>query len=347
MPSKLVSTKQRSARSHGWKSLQSKNKLKRKTKLALAVLLILLVLLILSQIFKFTKTLLSPWKISTTRNYSWNGEFNINLLLRAKNISLLSYNPTEGKITMVDIPDQTFLETAHGFGSWQLRSLYDLGENQPSLGGDKLLKDSLSAFFAQPIDGFLDFTGKYQDQDGAAIFQYLRNNPLPLDLLNNLKTDLTLWELVQLKWGFSAVRFDKIIFINLVNILQQDHLADGSEILTADPNKLDLALTNLSDPVIKNEHQTIALLNASQKPLFAQKWARLITNMGGDVIITANASKKEDKTIVVGEKSKTLKRLSQVFNANCYDKCDKIQQADTDLSALRGQIKIKLAPDLN
>lgn len=340
MPSK-------SARRHGWKSLQSKNKLKRKTKLAIAVLLILLGLLILSQIFKFTKTLLSPWKISTTRNYTWNGEFNINLLLRAKTISLLSYNPFDGKIIIVNIPDQTFVETAHGFGSWQLRSLYGLGENQKGLGGDKLLKDSLSAFFAQPIDGFLDFSGKYKDQNGAEIVQYLRSNPLPLDLLYNLKTDLTLLELTHLKWGLSNVRFDKFTQINLLNVLTKDHLLDGSEILTADPNKLDLALVDLADPKIKNEHKTIALLNASGKSLFAQKWARLVTNLGGDVIITANASTKLAKTIVVGEKGETLKRLSQVFNYNCGNKCDKIQQADMDLSSLRGQIKIKLAPDLN
>lgn len=326
----------------GWKKVQSKRKIKQNSKLAILVLGLIALLIVFSQIFRFTKTLLSPWNISgSQKTYTWNGQFNINLLLRSKGVALVSYNPTDQKIIIVDIPDQTYLEAASGFGKWQLGSLFDLG-------GDKLLRESMSDFLAQPIDGFLDFSGPFKSKSAKEIVDLIKASPGPVNILSNLKTDLTLMELVRLKFGLGGVRFDKLTEINLqnINVLTKDHLLDGTKILVADPNILDAALATLSDPKIKNEHKNIALFNATEKPGLAQKWARLLTNMGGDVIITSNAKKKVDKTIVTGEKSDTLVRLQQVFNSKCVDdNCDKIQ-ADEDIASSRGQISIKLAPDL-
>ncbi len=328
----------------GWKKVQSKRKIKQNSKLAFLVLGLIVLLIIFSQIFRFTKTLLSPWKISSTqRSYSWDGQFNINLVFRSNGISLVSYNPTDQKIIVVDIPDETYLEASGGFGKWQLGSLFDLG-------GDKLLKDTITNFLAQPIDGFLDFSGSYKNKNAKQVIDLLRSNPLGIiNMLPSIRTDLTLWELLRFNFALGGVRFDKFTQINLqnTNALTKDHLLDGTEILAADPNILDTSLVDLADPKIKNEHKNIALFNATQKPLFAQKWARLITNIGGDVIITSNAQKKVDKTIVVGEKSNTLVRLQQVLNAKCVsENCDKIQAGDEDLAGSRGQINVKLAPDL-
>lgn len=328
----------------GWKKVQSKRKTRNKTRLGFIVLGLIVLLIVFSQIFRFTKTLLSPWKSSgIQRSYNWDGQFNINLVFRSKGISLVSYNSTDQKIVVVDIPGHTYLEASGSFGKWQLGSLFDLG-------GDKLLKDTLIDFLAQPIDGFLDFSGPYDNKSTKELVDIIRASPIQLiNILPYLKTDLTLWELLRFNFALGGVRFDKVTQIDLQNTkaLTKDHLLDGTEILTADPNILDTSLVDLSDPKIKNEHKNIALFNATGKPLFAQKWARLITNIGGDVIITSNAQKKVDKTIVVGEKSNTLKRLQQIFNYTCSKgNCDKIQTTDEDIADSRGQINIKLAPDL-
>lgn len=334
-----------------WKSVQSRRKHKQKTKLALLVLGLIVLLLILSQVVNLSRTLLSPWKIgSTQKNYSWDGQFNINLIFRSKGIALVSYNPTDQKITVVDIPDETYLTSSHSFGDWQIRSLFDLGENQQGLGGDKLLKDTLTDFLGQPIDGFLDFSGSYKSKSAKEIVDIIRSSPSgPVNILSNLKTDLTLWELLRLKFALGEVRFDKLTEIDLqrAGVLEKKQLLDGTEVLIADLNILDTTLTFLSDPKIKNEHKTIALFNGADKALFAQKWARLIANMGGEVIILSNAQTKLDKTIVLGEKSDTLKRLQQIFNFHCSEQdCDKIQKTDLDIAESRGQINIKLALDL-
>lgn len=337
MPSKLVTRKERTARKGGWKDIQSKKRKEKRTKLALMVLGLVVILILLSQIVHFTQTLFSPWKLSTKshRNYVWNGEFNINLLVHTKSVSLISYNPYQKKVTVINIPDETYLEVPHGFGQWQLRAIYGLG-------GNKLLKDTLVSFFGIPIDGFLDLSPPFDQKEAGELVETWRSNPFSgFNLLPSLQTDLTLWELIRLKINLSSIRFDKKSEWNLleVNVLEKINLLDGTQVFVTDPVKLDSYLADLADPTIISEHKSIAIFNATNHPQLAQKAARLITNLGGNVIITSNAPLRLKRSQLMGEQSATLKRLRQIFDTD-----DKIS-ASKDTGSSRAQINLFLGED--
>lgn len=339
MPAKHLSAK---SANKGWKDVQSKAKRSRRVKLALGVLGLLVGILILSSVIRFTQTLFSPWKtpLNTHKNYLWNGEFNINLLLRSAHISVLVFNPKEEKITIINIPDETYLEVPYGFGSWQLRAVYALGESQNGLGGYKLLVDTLTNFLAIPIDGFLDLSSLSPQRSATEIIEQLRKNPFSgPGFLPVLKTNLTAWELLRFKLGINNVRFDKVKELDLDKLHTLDHekLPDGTPIFTADPVKLDSVLSDVADPLITGEHKSIAVFNGTKKPQLAQKWARLITNLGGNVIITGNGE-KVDKTQVTGVSSATLRRLQQIFGV---DKDDK-NSLNPDIASSRAQINLLL-----
>lgn len=324
-----------------WKLTQTKTKTKKRNRLAFTVLFLVAALLLFSWLFHLTQTLFSPLKGSQVqRNYRWNGEFSVNLAVRTNGISVLSYNPRDEKIVIISIPDETFLEVPHGFGNWQLRAVYGLGQGQ-------LLKDTLTNFLGVPVDGFLDISS---EKSGSDFVQVLRENPFSgLKYLSTLKTDLTIWELYKLKTGLSTVRFDKIELMDLAkaHMLDRGKLPDGTDIYTADPVKIDSVLAGFADPAIVSEHKTIAIFNATDKPQLAQKWARLITNSGGNVIITTNAKKRISNTQVLGEESKTLNRLRQIFDLGCQNKpkCDIISESDEDLVSSRAQINLFLGED--
>lgn len=308
--------------------------------MALGVLGLLVGFLILSWAIRFTQSLFSPWKFTANyhRNYLWNGEFNINLLVRTSNISLLSYSPKQERITIINVPDETFLEVPHGFGSWQLRAVYGLG-------GNSLLKDTLTNFFAVPIDGFLDLSGLKPGKSAVEVVETLRKSPFSgFNLLSGLRTDLTIWELFKLKLGIGGVRFDKVKELDLesLSVLEKEKLFDGTEIYTADPVKLDSVLSDLVDPAITSEHKSIAVFNAADRPQLAQKAARLITNLGGDVIITTNAKEELAKTQVLGEKSATLRRLRQIFAVS-----DKMSSSSGNLASSRAEVNLFLGEDFD
>lgn len=335
-----------------WKDIQSKVRKNKRNKLAILVLALVAGLLIASWVFRFTQSLFSPWQTPANihRKYTWNGEFNINLLIRTNHISVLSFSPKEEKVVIVNIPDETFLEVPHGFGFWQLRAIYELGESQKNTSGYQLLSDTLTNFLAIPIDGFLDFGPLQRNKSAIEIVDNLRKNPFfGFNLLSDLKTDLTIWELIKLDLKLTNVRFDKVMELNLdkLKFLDRENLPDGTPVFTGDPVKLDSVLSDLVDPVLISEHKSIAVFNATKQAQLAQKAARLITNLGGNVIITANASQRLEKTQVQGEQSLTLKRLRQIFDLDCQNnpKCDKIDSTNEDIVSSRAQVNLFLGED--
>lgn len=326
-----------------WKDIQYKRQITRKTKLALVLLGFILGLLLLAQAVKVTQVLFSPWKLPSSRSSFWDGTFNLNVLVRSKGISFVSFNPKEEVVKIINIPDITFINVVAGFGKWQVSSIYDLGEGQKGFGGEVLLKKSLSVFFGLPVDGFLDLSDKYSQMPTVDLIDEIRRNPFALfNILPTLKTDLTPFELIRLKLALSGVRFDKITEVNLENtgVLEKFKLPDGTLVYTTEDQRLDSILSDMADSQVKSEHKTIAIFNATDHPQLAQKAARLVTNIGGDVIIVSNGQSKLKTSQVIGEKSKTLERLQQIFETD-----GKIDPNLKDLVSSRAQINLFLGED--
>lgn len=320
-----------------WKKHQYKTRVKKKTKLALIVLAALIGLLLIYQLINFTRVINQSFRSEDKRTYSWNGESNINILFTKSPVSLFSYNPQEKKAIIVAIPDETYIDVPFGFGKWQVRAIYDLGKTS-KLSGNLLLEQSISAFLGISIDGF----------SSVNLLDSFKGNLFSgLDSFPHLETNMTPLELIRLKIGLLSVRFDKVKKIDLVNlgILEKQNLADGTQVLVSDPIRVDSVLSDFADSQIQSEHLSVAIFNATNKPLLAQKAKRLITNLGGNVISVENAPKNIKNTYVTGQNSKTLKRLVQIFSSNCSDKCDKIPKEELGPIVDRAQIIVVLGQD--
>lgn len=338
------------ARSRGWKDTQNRKRDLKKVRLVLIVLAVLTAIFVVGFLIRFTKQMLSPWNISgIERNFLWDGTYNLNLVVKARDISLVSYNPNEKKLTILTLPDSTYLDVPYGLGKWQLRSISALGETEGKRGGS-FLKESLSLFFGLPVDGFLELQGDLSHKDTFELMEAFRQNPFRLiQFLKNAKSDLTLWEILNFQLHLLSVRFDKVKWIDLVqlNLLQAEKLADSEQVFVSDPVRLDSVLQEFTDTHILREHLSVSIFNATKEPQLAQKAKRIITNMGGNVIVIANSQKGVKRSYVQGSESKTFKRLLQIFDTGCSldPKCDKVDPQSLGLASIRAQISLVLGED--
>lgn len=283
-----------------WKRAQDRLKVQRKIKLATLVLLTLALLLAASLLVKF-------WQ-KNAKNYSWGGEGNINLAIKGKDSYLFSFDPQDKRVTIVLIDGESYIEIPGGFGDWQVRAIYDLGELEKGQGAT-FLKKSLSQFLGIPVDGFI----KMDDPPRQLIDQHPLNY---LSLLSRMETDLTPLELGRLFWGLSQIRFDKVKEVGVDSLVQSD----------------------LYESRIRTEDLTIAVYNGTKEPGLAAKVARLITNMGGNVIIQNNAPTDQSQSLIFsasGGGTYTLKRLSRVLSL-------KVGKEDALKGTSRAQINIFL-----
>lgn len=328
------------------KPARGKNARQRKVRLALLLIGILVVLLLVGQGVNLVSALYRPLNQYTARSYLWDGKSNFNIAFLSKGVWVVSLNPIQKKVTVITLPAQTYLEVPRGFGRWQLRAVFDLGEPQGE--GGRLLEDTLTSFLGVPVEGFIKFKGSLKDKEVDELIGLIRQTPVSLlTNLQNIDSDLNLWEL--LRWNFTLfrVRFDKVKSLDLKNlgVLDRGTLADGTEIFNFDPVKADSIISDLVEDKFKQENLSVAVFNGSERPLMAQRAARLITNLGGSVIQISNFPQPQNKTVVFGENSKTLDRLRQIF-ASCGQSkdCDKID-IDLDKISSRAQINVILGED--
>lgn len=327
-----------------WQVTQSRSKKKRKVRLALVVLGIIVITLITGNLVRLINRLSEPLSLNYERRINfWDNRFNLNLVYKnEEKVSFIVIMPGEKKVLILEIPANTFMEVPGGFGSWEVRSIFGLGENDAK--GAKLLKNSISSFFGLPVDGFVQ-TRKTQTTNlgnlDSQSWLPLNKNPFSfISWVGRMNTDLTLFEAIRLYILLQQIRFDKIEIIDLqsISVLENATLSDGSEIYLPGA-RLELFISeNLLDPGIKNEQKTIAVLNGTNIPGLAQKYSRLISNLGGNVVISDNTSEKYKHSLVFGEKSLTENRLSQIFNS-------RYAILDTK-PASRAQITVILGEDL-
>lgn len=334
-----------------WKVVQAKNKTKQRTALAVKTLFLIFVLLLLGFVVNIVRNLSEPVSFrGFDKSYSWEGDFKLNLIIRGDETALLSYDPQEQSIVIIKVPGETYIEVPGSFGSWQVRSIFDLGELERQNGG-RMLARSLGNFFGAPVDGFIESLGEMRQKSAYELISSLRSNPLnALQFLGNSKISLNTTETMRLLIDIYRVRFDKISVIDLKkdSLLTEQVLPDGALGLIGDPVKIDgFAGKIFLDQKIRAEEKTVAVFNASKKPGVAQKASQLITHLGGNVIFAANAGKKIQTSVVISkdlDKAATYKRLSQIFAPPCLrTKCAILD--DPEIVNSRADINVVLGED--
>ncbi len=294
-----------------------------KLRLGLITLFLLILLVVFGKFLSLITSLSGPFAPDgpVEKYYSWNGKGLLNIAVKGDSIYLFSFNPTDKTVTLLKIPDDTYLDVPLGYGLWPARSVYDLGQAEKPIFGAKLLKETLSNTLGIGIDGYLILNNDLATISLSEEVKDLKDNPVEIfNLLGNSKTDLSLQELSGLMMALRNVRTDKITEVDLgsSNLTTSRLLSDGTRGLAFDQLQVDEFMqTKLTDALIKNEELNVGIYNATDHPGLAEKAARLIGNMGGRVVFTTNSKEKLQQSIVLGNPSYTEVRLSSVFAPQC------------------------------
>lgn len=329
----------KSAPHHSWKTVEQKRKLHQKTKLAVLILIVLILSLLLGKIAIFIKSFQQPFSSGSVKNYTWNGKSNLNLIITGKTLAVLTYKKADQEIFLVKLPPNSFLSLPQNLGSWPLSSVFDLGQSLKPPQGSSLLKTAVSNLMGIPIDGFVS-----SSQTPTELLQSLRQNPLKTwSLVPTLKTDLNLPELISLSFSLPQVRFDKVQTLDLQDLMLPLDLPDGTKVLTGDPIKIDSVSSRLAEASFRKEGLTIAVYNGTSTVGLAGKAARMITNLGGNVIITNSLEGSQAKSGVYTSDEKksnlttTFQRLVQIFGKGATIPPEELRSSRAQINVVLGE----------
>lgn len=222
----------------------------------------------------------------------------VNFVLISNSFDLVSLEPQK-EMVIVSIPQDTLVEFPKGLG------LKKLSEAKREMAASVI-----GELIGIPIDGWIVTT----------------NNQLPTTndkkkiislkiFLKPTQTNFSLLDLVKIWWEAKSLRFDKIKTLTFNDSL------DGL----------------FKERKIIGEKITIEVLNGSGKPQMANRIAKMITNLGGQVVSVGNHQKIIDKCQLIGSK-KTLESylISRLQKALFCDKIVRDFEARADLQVIIG-----------
>ena len=184
--------------------------------------------------------------------------------------------------------------------------------------------EDFGRFLEIPIDGFIASSSLNLNQKVNSLFLKSILN------YNNLKTNLTIIDLLKLFAFATTIPQGNI---NVKNIPQDLDWTDADRIVGR--------LT--SDELIEKDNKTIQVINGTNKSGLGNRLARLITNMGGDVIIvaTSDSPKKKSTISYIGKKMYTVERLRKILG---YDVIEENNNAISDITITIGEDKANSSP---
>lgn len=153
-------------------------------------------------------------------------------------------------------------------------------------------------FLAIPIDGevIVDFLDLKKERDPESIMAKVLQNS------SHVKTNLTIIDLARL------FLFSKSLPKNATDV---NHVS--ASLTLAEIDKISKKL--FKDEAIDRSGERIEIINATDVPGLGARVARLVANMGGDVIFisTADSQKNNSSITYVGKKTYTVEKLSKIL----------------------------------
>ncbi|MDO8638026.1 MAG: LCP family protein [Candidatus Daviesbacteria bacterium] len=313
-----------------------------KLSIGIIALVILVCLIILGKTISFISGLNEPFAPDSkdiSKQTSWNGKGVINTAILADKIYILSFNPDQKTLLLLKIPDETYLPVPFNFGKWSMGSVYQLGQSENPPIGALLFKKTLEENLGIPLNSYI-IDQKSQDSFEKKLTN-LRQNPLEnISFLRGIKTDLSFLEYWKLAWSLRGVRFDKVKTLDLgeSDLTSWLVLRDGSRVISIEQEELDNYIQKyFADSKLKDEGLSIGIYNTTEHTGLAEKAERLIENMGGRVVFTANSKSHLDQSLLLGGKSYTFDVLSGFFAKKPTSLPSNLDSSRADINLFLGE----------
>ena len=280
--------------------------------------------------------LLSGKILLTLRRSVWKrGRFTF--VLASRPVLVFSLSPKEKSLTVVKIPQNTFVETTGGYGLYRVEAVYPLGELEGK--GGSLLTSSVQEFLGVPVEGWMKTNSQFPIPNSQLNKKeildlkkrttswgiFLRPKTVAQFLKENLKTNLSFWDLAKIWLNLKKISASKTVFIDLEKggALTEFSLPDGQTGKKGDPTLLDNLLQEFFlEPEIRKEKISIEVLNGTDYPGLAKRAARIITNIGGKVVRVGDSKERPKECQIKGGekalKSFTFFKIKKIFNCRVF-----------------------------
>jgi hypothetical protein len=251
--------------------------------------------------------LLSIYLVLSSKTKFWNTTGKLSVVINSSNneISIVTFDAKRMEISQIIIPSDTQVEVARGMGSWKIKSIWKLGEEE-GLGG-LLMAETLTHQMKMPVYVWVDAPG--EGFISKNIFKILKT------LFYPFRTNMGLGDKIRIVlFNISVKNSDrKIINLAETSYLKQGELTDGGSgyLITGKyPSEL---LAIFSDEEISQKSLKVAINDYSGNSVVANNLGEVIEILGAKVA-SINNEEKLSMDCEVGGNNLLVEKIVALFN---------------------------------
>jgi hypothetical protein len=244
----------------------------------------------------------------TTKHWKSNEKLSIAVATKTGEVNVLVFDPVGGKITNIQIPADMQIKAARQFGSWKIKSLRELGDNEGIKG--KLVAESVLYYFKFPVIVWADEPAIGFSNSG--LFHVLKATFSPY------QTNLGFGDRIRLGlFSLSKGNLDREdIDIVRYSAVKKTMLIDGGEgyvLVGKLPNSL---YAIFSDPQIAKKQINAKIINASQRKDLAVSGGEVLEVLGAKIAVVNNEEPDDFDCEVSGEDMGLVKKIAKLFSCD-------------------------------
>lgn len=241
-------------------------------------------------------------------------------VINSRPLMVFSLGQTNEEMLVITIPENTMVPVSGGYGWYPAASIWALARQEGQ--GVGLITRSFRELVGIPIDTAVDVAGEVLGEEKDKEELINRCQQIARECLVGKKDcgDTSKLQFLKVWLAMRKVSAGNVAYLPLENLpgAKTEHLPDGSLVLGVDIDGIDLFISRYTtEEAIKNEALAIGVYNAAGYPGLATRAARIITNLGGRVLVVEDWDEIENKCEIRSteevRKSATYRLVKDVF----------------------------------
>ena len=274
----------------GWSSKYGRKKTVRLSRLGLGWLGAIMVIIGIAIVFR-------GWLKIGPRHIPTEGFYSAVIMVGRQPI-WLGLGVDSGRMSLVMIPRNMWVELPAGLGSYQAQAMWGVDELKQGKG--EVLKTAVANLLGLPVEGFMVVdieTNDWREVDWQGLRFFSLIDLLRWQAMGKIKagSQMSVWDayLIGKWWREFGGTQKQVLWLNQVgsNLVSEGKLADGQVILRLNESAFDNEISTYFWPAkVSQEQAVVGVKNAGGREGVAGQYARLLANMGLNVVEVGNAT---------------------------------------------------------
>lgn len=218
----------------------------------------------------------------------------VNVVIDGDPVIVASWQREKDQLVIVTIPASFAAQALHGLGTYPIRSLWQLGTIQGVSG--LVLSQSTEELLALPIPWYIgEIPASTTTNAAGRLEKVFSIQTLGAIVTGRIKTNIPIVKFIGLLWRRSFARGDRTVEIPLgASVATGQPQPDGTILSLVSTEAVDENLGDtFEEQAIRREKLTVAVYNTTATSGLAERAARIIDRIGGNVVRIGN----EERTI--------------------------------------------------